>query len=163
MQDRPSTPSLLTPCLTLSSHKLLSSTNFSQREIIRFYQNASQYVHDSDGVMSLSTFTALCKENGLKTATLIGRLFAFLDVDKSDSIELSEVVRGINPLLRGSIEDVARMCFDIYDLDGVSTPMLIFSCLHADRILNVTLYRARRPPLSYLVILSELPCYRMAS
>jgi hypothetical protein len=83
--------------------------------------------------MSLSTFTASCKQSGLKTATLIGRLFAFLDVDKSDSIELSEVVMGINPLLRGSTEDGAQMRFDACDLDKVSAPTLTFSCLQAER------------------------------
>jgi hypothetical protein len=77
--------------------------------------------------MSLSTFAASCKENGLGAATLIGRLFTFLDVDKSDSIELSEVARGINPLLRGSMEDVARMCFDLCDLDGVSAYVRVFT------------------------------------
>jgi Ca2+-binding EF-hand superfamily protein len=55
----------------------------------------------------------------LEVDSLVGRLFSFLDVDKSNSISLSEVIRGINPLLRGSLEDVAGMCFDLFDMDGV--------------------------------------------
>jgi Ca2+-binding EF-hand superfamily protein len=99
--------------------KLLSSTNFSKREILAFYKNARQYNEDDNDFMSLQSFTALCGENGLEVDSLVGRLFSFLDVDKSNSISLSEVIRGINPLLRGSLEDVAGMCFDLFDLDGV--------------------------------------------
>jgi Ca2+-binding EF-hand superfamily protein len=100
-------------------YKLLSSTNFSKREILDFYDNSRQYNEDDNDHMSLESFTALCRENGLELELLVGRLFLFLDVDKSNSISISEVITGIKSLLRGSLEDVAGMCFDLFDLDGV--------------------------------------------
>ena len=56
--------------------------------------------------------------------TLVKRLYAFIDYDKSGHVEIWELIRAINPLLRGSLEHLAAMLFDIYDVDNVSAIIL---------------------------------------
>jgi Ca2+-binding EF-hand superfamily protein len=89
--------------------KLLETTNFSKREIVDFYTRKDVNDKNDDGFLDYSEFAGLCEDSGLKNEGLVKRLWKFVDNDNSGRITKFELVQGVAPLVRGTIEDVASM------------------------------------------------------
>ena len=94
--------------------QLLSETNFTKREIIDFYKYASP---DSEFI-SKKEFGQLCFEHGIKNSQLVSRLWELWDLNSDGKLSNFELVKGLNPLLRGNRAELAAFFFDIYDIDG---------------------------------------------
>ena len=92
--------------------QLLHETNFTEREIISFYKYAT------GDTITRAEFGRLCLENGVTNVNLIERMWTVFDADSSGGITHFELVKGLNPLLRGTREEVAGMFFHLYELDG---------------------------------------------
>lgn len=82
-------------------------------EIRKFYRNAS-----SNQKVTKTEFGRLCFEHGVRSETLVSRLWSVLDTDSDGELSYFEVIRGLNPLLRGTKEEVAGMFFELYDING---------------------------------------------
>ena len=94
--------------------QLLSETNFTKREIIQFYKYAA-----GDESISKKEFAVICFERGgIRNANLVDRMYQFFDENSDGKLTHFELVKGLNPLLRGTKSDVAGFFFDLYDIDG---------------------------------------------
>ena len=90
--------------------KLLEETNFTEKEIMGFYTfGPGDRIMDSD-------FKDLCAANGLTAPGLTSRMWDLFDADDDGSCSSYELVKALNPLMRGTLEDVAGMFFDLYDV-----------------------------------------------
>ena len=92
--------------------QLLAETNFTEREIKGFYK------YSSSETLSRPEFAKLCIDQGMTNSALIERMWKVFDADSSGGITHYELVKGLNPMLRGTRKDVAGMFFDIYEIDG---------------------------------------------
>jgi MFS family permease/Ca2+-binding EF-hand superfamily protein len=96
--------------------QLLAETNFTKREIIDFYRYAS--TAGSPDTISKKEFGQLCFENDVKNAALVDRLWKLWDTNADGKLSHFELVKGLNPLLRGDRAQLASFFFDLYDIDG---------------------------------------------
>ena len=91
---------------------LLAETNFTEKEIRGFYCfGAGDRISEGD-------FIKLCAANGLTAPGLVARMWDVFDSDDDGSCSDLELVKSLNPLMRGTLEDVAGMFFELYDVDG---------------------------------------------
>lgn len=97
--------------------QLLAETNFTRREIVEFYQYAVKNSPSKNSI-DKKTFAQLCFENGIKNTALVERLWKVWDTNADGNLTHFELIKGLNPLLRGNKKDVASFFFDLYDLDG---------------------------------------------
>ena len=101
--------------------RLLEQTNFTEREIVTIYRNAASFSNKDEhhsGGLTKSEFATVCFDQGVTSPGLVGRMWEVMDADGSGFVEPSEVVISLNPLMRGSRDDVARFFFDLYEIDG---------------------------------------------
>lgn len=90
---------------------LLEETNFTAKEIAGFYSFGEGTTLDRQDFMEL------CAANGLTAPGLLQRMWDLFDDDDNGACSDLELVRALNPLMRGTLEDVAGMFFDLYDID----------------------------------------------
>mmetsp|Transcript_25130 Transcript_25130/g.38142 ORF Transcript_25130/g.38142 Transcript_25130/m.38142 type:complete len:271 (+) Transcript_25130:188-1000(+) len=93
---------------------LLSETNFTKREIIEFYK----YAFGGNEVVSKQEFAKICFLKGIKNVDLVNRIYQIFDANADGQLTHVELIKGLNPLLRGTKRDVAGFFFDLYDVDG---------------------------------------------
>lgn len=96
--------------------QLLAETNFTRREILQFYEQASRT--SSSDTIDKKSFSLLCFQNGIKNPAIVERLWKVWDSDADGNLTHYELIKGLNPLLRGTRSEVASFFFDLYDLDG---------------------------------------------
>eukprot|EP01043_Picozoa_sp_COSAG02_P018633 COSAG02_NODE_875_length_16279_cov_199.143078_3_plen_1291_part_00 len=92
--------------------ELLEETNFTAKEIQGFFSFGPDDTIDED------LFITLCAANGMTAPGLVRRMWDLFDVDDDGLCSDMELVKALNPLLRGTLEDVAGMFFELYDVDG---------------------------------------------
>jgi Ca2+-binding EF-hand superfamily protein len=95
--------------------ELLAETHFTKREIVDFYRYASTPGADT---LSKKDFGQLCFENGFKNTALVDRLWNLWDINGDGKLSHFELVKGLNPILRGDRGQLASFFFDLYDIDG---------------------------------------------
>lgn len=91
---------------------LLAETNFTRREIVDFYRYAT------GKTITKRDFGMMCFDNGIKNASLVNRIWKLWDSDADGDLSEFELVKGLNPLLRGDRSELAAFFFDVYDVDG---------------------------------------------
>ncbi|KAH0795066.1 EF hand family protein [Histomonas meleagridis] len=100
---------------------LVASTHFSEEEInILFekYGYLSKLGHD-DGTIDMEEFKEAL---GLRSVGFAQRIFAAFDRDNSATIEFPEYVKGLSSICpRASIDEKAKFCFGLFDVDGNGT------------------------------------------
>jgi Ca2+-binding EF-hand superfamily protein len=104
--------------------QLLAETNFTKREIMGFYR----YATSGSETISKTDFGQLCFEHGVKNASLVHRLWKLWDINGDGKLSHFEVVKGLNPILRGDRTQIASFFFELYDIDGnadLTSPELI--------------------------------------
>lgn len=92
--------------------QLLQETNFTAKEIEGFFSFG-----EGDRLTEVD-FVKLCAANGLTAPGLVTRMWDVFDMDDDGSCSDYELVTALNPLMRGTLEDVADMFFRLYDVDG---------------------------------------------
>jgi len=108
-----------TPPLTKSKgvppdemEQLLAETNFTAREIEQFYKHASREY------LTKQEFAQLCFELDICIPSLVERMWSVFDANHDGKLTHFELVKSLNPLLRGNRDDVASLFFDLYEIDG---------------------------------------------
>lgn len=96
---------------------LVTTTKFTEHEIrslySRFRQVSSAIV--DDGKIDVDEFK---QSLGLPNTDIANRIFSAFDTDGSKDIDFSEFAQGLYALSpRASIEEKAKFCFYIYDID----------------------------------------------
>jgi serine/threonine-protein phosphatase 2B regulatory subunit len=101
--------------------ELSVQTKFSEEELRTLWSRFKR-VSDSqsaDGTIDVGEFQ---KALGVKSLGFAERIFAAFDQDGSHEIDFQEFARGIYPMSpRASLEEKARFCFSVYDIDGNGT------------------------------------------
>lgn len=92
--------------------QLLEETNFTEKEINGFYKFGPGDTLDRDD------FVNLCSANGLVAPGMTLRMWNLFDEDDDGCCSDFELVKALNPLMRGTLDDVAKMFFDLYDVNG---------------------------------------------
>jgi serine/threonine-protein phosphatase 2B regulatory subunit len=97
---------------------LSGETKFSESELRRLWIkfNALSNSQVADGKIDLTEFQSAL---GLKSEGFAQRVFAAFDHDGSQEIDFPEFCRGLYAMSpRASLEDKAKFCFSVYDIDG---------------------------------------------
>ncbi|KAL3914434.1 MAG: hypothetical protein SGARI_000122 [Bacillariaceae sp.] len=122
---------------------LLADTNFSRQEIELLYINFGSLASNiQDKTMDRQQFDCLFEDSGLNPELFRQQLWAFVSsphcktrrtsrkvsssvtkhectsIRPSNQITATEWIHALNPILRGTPEDVAGLFFDLYDVDG---------------------------------------------
>ena len=102
-------------------NKLVTSTHFTEAEIrilFKRYEELSKLETD-DGVIDMEEFKQAL---GLKSVGFAQRVFAAFDSDSSSTIDFEEYAKGLSAICqRASIDEKAKFCFGIFDIDGNGT------------------------------------------
>lgn len=96
---------------------LLKETNFTKREILEFYKYSNTTNDDQYGV-SKKDFAQICFVKGIRNANLVSRIWELWDSNHDGFLSVFELVKGLNPLLRGDRSTLAGFFYDLYDKDG---------------------------------------------
>lgn len=92
--------------------ELLQQTNFTGREIEQFYK------HSTQEYLTKQEFATLCFDLKICVPPLVERMWDVFDANNDGKLTHFELVKSLNPLLRGSRDDVAAFFFDLYEIDG---------------------------------------------
>jgi nitrate/nitrite transporter NarK/Ca2+-binding EF-hand superfamily protein len=92
---------------------LLRTTRFTKKEIQDYAA-----VSDASGLINQVEYHKLIRASGISSQKLIDRIWAAMDADSNGSVRVFELISTISVLLRGTLDDVSRFFFRIYDVDG---------------------------------------------
>lgn len=94
--------------------ELLQRTNFTATEIANFYKSTAT---GTTTTIDKRTFASVCLQNDIKNAVLIDRMWHIFDRNHDGALTQYELVLALNPLLRGTPDEVAATFFELYDLN----------------------------------------------
>lgn len=101
--------------------KLASQTHFSEDEITFLFERFKSISNAmvKDNLIDVNEFKDTL---GIRSLGFAKRVFAAFDSDQSDGIDFPEFIIGLSSISeRATIEEKARFCFDVYDIDKNGT------------------------------------------
>ena len=101
--------------------KLVKETHFNEEEIHRLYAAFLKIAgrHTEDHLIQPEEFFVAL---GIQNIEYGKKIFNAFDKSKNGTIEFGEYIHGISSVCeRASIEERAKFCFDIYDIDNSGT------------------------------------------
>eukprot|EP01023_Acetabularia_acetabulum_P040733 TRINITY_DN3953_c0_g1_i2.p1 TRINITY_DN3953_c0_g1~~TRINITY_DN3953_c0_g1_i2.p1 ORF type:complete len:642 (+),score=137.09 TRINITY_DN3953_c0_g1_i2:61-1986(+) len=88
-------------------------TRLTKREIEKYYSSSQKNDLDRRDFDSLLDKSGLFKGN--RAEMIRGRFYTALDVDSNGTVSMREMVVMLSTLERGTVEDLAKLFFDLYD------------------------------------------------
>jgi Ca2+-binding EF-hand superfamily protein len=91
-------------------------TQFSKKELAKLHKQFSKCA--SHGRVSRPQFESALKGMGIRDEAMLRQLFDAFDHGKDGFVDFREFVAGLSTMYRGSMEDMLKLAFNAYDIDG---------------------------------------------
>ena len=107
----------LTEAQEAEIEELMKSTRFTRAQLLKFYKFSNEPPFEK-GQIDKDHFVKLAVENGLTSEPLQDRLWDVMDSTDDGAVTVKELVELLNDLTRGTLEDVTRVFFQLYDVNN---------------------------------------------